>query len=267
MARADKIRGGPIAAGNFFARTFVGLLGLGAVAWGGTLLPLFWQQAPLNRVSAEVLQGHTFRAQSLLDLAQQAASAGHSAFCNPATLHDAIIVRLVALEEAIATSDQTIIHSAYDPLYDATRAALTCSPTDSFAWLTLFWLEVGKHGYAADDARYMRLSYALGPNEGWIAHWRNQLAFAVFERLPTDLADEALDEFIKLVDTGPIYRQVYDQAAAIFTNAAPAVQSRIVEHLATADSVPRQVFARTLYDKGLDVTIPGIDFTPARPWR
>ena len=53
----------------------------------------------------------------------------------------------------------------------------------------------------AENANYLRLSYALGPNESWIALWRNRLAFSLFERLPTDLSDDALDEFIKLVDT------------------------------------------------------------------
>jgi len=227
------------------------------------LLPLFWQQAPLHRVTSEVLQGRTFNMQSLLEEAQQATVADHSSFCGPTMLHDAVVLRLAALEEAIAAADQTHIDSAYGPLYDATRMALACSPADPFVWLTLFWLEVGKHGYEADYANYLQLSYALGPNEGWIALWRCRLAFSVFEQLPANLADDAIDNFIKLVET----RQLYPETVAIFVSAAPAAQSRIVEHLTTAKAIPRQIFARMLYDRGLDVTIPGVDARPTRPWR
>ena len=74
------------------------------------------------------------------------------------------------------------------------------------------------------------------------------------------LADDALDEFVKLVDTG----QLYQQTAAIFANADPAVQSRIVEHLKSAKAMSRQTFAKVLYDKGLDVNIPGVEMPSAR---
>jgi len=263
MATLDKARGGSTWAALFFARTFVFLLGLGAVAWGGSLLPQFWQQAPVKRLTAEIIRGATFKMPWLLNEIQAAAAPDQSSFCNPTMLHDAVILRLAALETALATADQAHIVSAYGPLHDATKAALACSPADPFAWLTLFWLEVGRHGYEAADANYLRLSYALGPNEGWIARWRSKLAFGLFDRLPADLADDALDEFIKLVDT----RQLYQEMAAIFAAASPAAQSRIVERLKNAKAIPRQTFARLLYDKGLDVTIPGIDFTPTRPWQ
>jgi len=65
------------------------------------------------------------------------------------------------------------------------------------------------------------------------------------------------------VDTG----QLYSETAAIFASAAPAVQSRIVAQFATAKPIPRRNFARMLYNRGLDVTIPGVDSRPARPWQ
>jgi hypothetical protein len=92
---------------------------------------------------------------------------------------------------------------------------------------------------------------------------RSRIAFALFARLPSDLANDAIDDFVKLVDTG----QLYSETAAMFANAAPAVQSRIAAHLATAKAIPRRNFARTLYDRGLDVTIPGVDSRPARSWQ
>lgn len=263
MAIRSEGRGGPMAAAHFLVRTFVCLVGLVAVAWGGAFLPSLWRQAGPKRVSSEILQGHTYKMPALLNEAQQAAAANPFQLCDPAALHDAVILRIAAFDLTVPRTNQTDADPAYGSLFDATRKALACSPADSFAWLTLFWLQIGKHGYDDGAAKYLRLSYALGPNEGWIMLWRSKLALAVFERLPTDLASDALDDFIKLVETGQLYRET----ATIFADAAPAVQRRIVERLKTAKATPSQIFTRLLYDRGLDIVIPGVDFRPARPWR
>jgi hypothetical protein len=264
MAIPNEVRGVRIAPPVYWlARTVVCLLGLGAVAWGGSLLPLFWQQAPPHRVASKILQGHTYKMQSLFDEVQQAAAAERSSFCNPTELHDTVILRISILDQATAAANQTLIDSAYGPSYEASRKALSCMPADPFVWLTLFWLDASKHGFEPASANYLRLSYALGPNEAWIALWRSRLAFALFDRLPADLADDAIDEFVKLVDTGTLY----PETAAIFAAASPIAQSRIDEHLKTAKAIPRQLFARALSDRGLYVNIPGVDTTPARPWQ
>ena len=147
-------------------------------------------------------------------------------------------------------------------LLDVTRRALVCAPADPFVWLTLFWLEAGKSGLSSDNARYLRLSYALGPNEGWISLWRAKIAFALFEQLPADLADDALDEFVKLIDT----QRLYSETATIFANATPVVQKRIIDHLKNGAAIPRGIFARTLYDMGLDVKIPDTVIPGLRSW-
>jgi hypothetical protein len=247
----------------FLLRTCVCLLGLAAIAWGGSVLPLFSQEAPLNRITAEVLQGHAFKTQTLLGEARKADTDEPSSFCTLAQSRDAVILHLALLDDALRAGNQTLIDSAYAPLYDATRRALACVPTDSFAWLTLFWLEAGKRGLAPENVNYLRLSYVLGPNEGWIALWRCKLAFAVFEQLPADLADDALDDFINLVDTA----RLIPQAAAIFASASPAAQSKMAAHLQAAKGNTRQWFANALRDKGLDVVIPNVQTSQAPPWR
>jgi hypothetical protein len=85
---------------------------------------------------------------------------------------------------------------------------------------------------------------------------------AVFTQLPENLADDAVNEFVGLVNTG----QLYQETATIFTSAAPAAQKRIVTQLKSAGSIQRQIFARTLYDEGVDVDIPGVA-KPTRPWQ
>ena len=171
-------------------------------------------------------------------------------------------LRLAIVTDAIAGTDPSLVASAYAPLYDATRTALACAPANSFAWLILFWLDAAKHGLRPDNLTYLRLSYALSPNEEWIALWRNRLALAVFPQLPADLADDAINEFIELVHTG----QLFQQTATLFARAVPTVQKRIVTQLNTLQSIQREAFARALRDNGVDVDIPGVA-KPTRPWQ
>jgi len=245
----------------YLLRAFVGLLGLGAIVWGGVLLPLFWEQAPLGRVALEIVRGRTFKIQSLDD-AVRAVAAKRPTFCNPTERHDEVVVRMAMVNEALAKTDRALVRSLYDPLRDATRASLECSPADSFAWLTLYWLDTAKYGATPENERYLRLSYATGPNEGWLGSWRFRLAIATFDQLPPDLASDAIAEFVRLVDAG----WLQSEAAQIFVDARPAVQKRIVAELAQAKPATRQSFGRTLYDLGQNFDIPGFE-QPTRPWR
>lgn len=248
-----------LAAAHVLARTLTCLLGLAALAWGSFEFPLFWRQAPLDRVASEILQGHNFTTPLLTDEAAQIAGAEKASFCNPTALRDAAVIRLAIVDNMMA--EHRTPTSAYRALNQATRAALSCAPADSFEWLTLFWLDFGGHGVTATNAVFLRLSYALGPNEGWIALRRNRLAIALFPQLPSDLADDAVDEFVKLVNTGGLY----SETAAIFSSAAPAVQKRLADAVGSAKPVPREIFARTIYDRGLDIDVPGVE-KPSRPW-
>lgn len=242
-------------------RIFTCLLGLGGIAWGGFLFPLFWQQASLDRAASAIIQGDSFKMQRLLYDVQKAATVDRSSVCNPTASRDMVAFRLAILDDAMAMKNKALAAAAYRPLYDATRYALSCNPADSFEWLTLFWLDLTKKGFTSENAEFLRLSYALAPNEGWIAIRRSRLAIALLPKLPADLAGDAISEFVKLVDTGSLYAET----AALLANAPPAVQKRLAEALSSAKPVPREIFARTLTDKGLDVDIPGVH-KPTRPW-
>jgi hypothetical protein len=244
-------------------RVVICLLGIAAIAWGVFELPLFWQEATPRLVASKLLQGETFKTQLLLSQAQLAEDADRQPFCDPSRLRSLVALRLFILNESIAAANQTLIASSYEPVYNAARKALTCAPTDSFLWLTLFWLDGIKHGLEQSNANYLRLSYALGPNEAWIALWRIRLAFRLFEKLPPDLSADAIDDFIMLVKTG----QLYWQTAGMFKDASPVIQNRIVEQLKTSNVTFRRAFARTLHDRGTDVIIPGVETPDVRPWR
>lgn len=248
--------------GPVLTRCFSCLLGLGAVVWGGLELAQFSAQAPLDRIAAEILQGQNFTEPVLLGESRRIVAAKNGSLCNPTVLHDALVIHLGLMNDAIASKDRTRIAAAYEPLDKAIRTSLSCAPADSFAWLILFWLDLSKHGFTPQNSVYLRLSYAFGPNEGWIALRRNRLVIPLFARLPPDLRNQATDEFVKLVDTAALY----PETTAIFASAAPAVQGELAAALKSAKPYPRRIFAQALASNGLDVDIPGIDRPPPRPW-
>jgi hypothetical protein len=81
--------------------------------------------------------------------------------------------------------------------------------------------------------------------------------------LPTDLANDAVSEFVRLVNTER-YRW---QIAGIFKDASPTIQSRVVDRLENATLTSRVAFAKTLHDQDMDIEIPGVEKPDARPWR
>jgi len=262
MATPNETRGARPSATQVLARIFFIVVGLGAIGWGGFFLPIFWRQSPTHYVAVAYMQGRGFSDQVLLNQAQRVAAAVDSPFCDPTELHDAVMLRLAILNNAIAAANPTLITSGRDALNDTTRRAISCAPADAFAWLTLFWLDASRKGITPDNANYLRMSYTTGPNEAWIGLWRNRLAIASLAQLPPDLSDDAIDEFIKLVDT----ERAYPEMAASFAGATAVVQGRIVDHLKNASVTSRQVFARVLYDRGLDVKIPDVGVPWLRPW-
>src|SRR6185312_11066251 len=115
------------------------------------------------------------------------------------TLGRAAIVHLRQAELAFATDNRRAIDARLATLSGAIDDALANAPSDPFLWLVRFWLDNTRNGFDASHLRELRMSYALGPNEGWIAVKRSRLALAAFPGLTPTLADSAVAEFSGLV--------------------------------------------------------------------
>ena len=118
-------------AAHVWVRAFFFMLGLAAVAWAHPS-PAVLVRRTADRTAAEILQGHTFKAKSSL-LAEErlAEEVQQTSVCNPTDLHNAVILRLGVLNEAIAAADQSLIESYSGNLYDAVQKALFCGPANS----------------------------------------------------------------------------------------------------------------------------------------
>jgi hypothetical protein len=129
------------------------------------------------------------------------------------------------------------------------------APADPFLWIAVYWFDKFRDGFRVEQLDELRMSYRLGPNEGWIAIKRNPVVFEIFDELPTDLADDAIREFARILEAG-----LYDTAVDILTGAAWPQRNVILPRLANVTYRHRLAFAKVLHARELDdLVVPGID--------
>src|ERR1019366_8525833 len=138
------------------------------------------------------------------------------------------------------------------------RSSLSCVPADPFLWLALYSVEVTENGFKPDYLKYLRMSYRLGPHEGWIVLKRNPLAFTVFQQLPPDLGENAINEFVAML----LDSHFSDQAAEILIGPAWQEREQILSNLTRIGDVDRKRFADVLQRRGYDLNVPGIGLAP-----
>ncbi|MGA8615492.1 MAG: hypothetical protein WB760_28195 [Xanthobacteraceae bacterium] len=243
------------------ARLFAVALGLVACAWGAATFPIFWSQISIERIADAIVDRDTFKPLSLNPLLPTVDQIELSNYCRPEAVHSAAIVRLRLAEDALANAQRDVIDTRLGALEDAVRRSLACSPSDPFLWMILAWLDQTRQGFRPEQVAYLRLSYKLGPYEGWIADRRNRLALSIFERLPPDLADAVVHEFAGMVNS-----QFDEQAIAILTGPGWPIHDRLLAGLKDIALHRRQELAKELYAAGYDVALPGIAPPAARPW-
>ena len=168
------------------ARIFVVVVGSAAVVWGLVTLPIFWRQSTLERIAQSIIRGESYRRDALAAVFPLVETTEKATFCDANAVRGAAIIRLRIAElgqtENAEEKSDTDIHAAINSVVQA----LSCSPADSFLWFALYWLKSAQHGFSPEDLKYLRLSYQLGPNEGWIALKRNGVTFAMLQQLPSE---------------------------------------------------------------------------------
>ena len=236
-------------------RIFVAVFGSAAIVWGVVTIPIFWRQAPIEYVAHHIIRGEPYKIDVLLRQMPAIEAAENSKTCRPVALWSAAIIRLRMVELVRSNEEgKPIDTAAIDNLNNSIRRSLSCSAAEPFLWLILYWVESTQNKLKQGYSKYLRMSYQLGPNEGWIAIKRNPAAFADYESLPSDLATNAISEFLALINS-----EFYDEAVDIFSGPGWQFRDAIILRLATLPYRNREAFARAVYMRGVDVEIPGIE--------
>lgn len=247
--------------GLILARLFMLAVGAAAIGWTIAVMPKFRASAPIGDVATRIIAGEIYKPDVLQALAAGLDNSPASALPS-SILSKAAIIRLRQAENAIAVDDRQIIDARLVALRRAIDEALMNAPYDPFLWLVLFSLDNTRSGFRPAHLRYLQMSYALGPNEGWIAVKRNRIALEAFSALPPDLAEMAISEFVGLVRS-----RFSREAADIAAGPARPIRALLFARLREIKEVDRQAFAKLLYDRDLDdIPVPGIEPPPQRPW-
>jgi hypothetical protein len=237
----------------------VGLLGIG---WCAVCLPLSWQSSALERTAGHIIDGDPFQVATLTELLPTIESIEGHDYCQPAAVRGAAIVRLRLFEEAFSAGERQLLDEYMNSLDNSVRLGLRCSPSDAFLWLALYRVESVRNGFTGHYLNYLRMSYRLGPNEGWVALKRNAYAFSIYQQLSPDLRDATINEFVGLVRSG------FDRETAdILEGPGWKARELLLARLSDVNTRNRQRFANMLYRDGFDVAIPGIPAYEPRPWR
>ena len=239
------------------ARSFVIILGCIGVAWGIVEIPVFWQNSSIERIATQIIAGNTFKVETLAQQLPITEGIKKAALCRPAALRSAAIIELRMMEIAALANNRQNLVDQHKSLVDVIRSSLSCAPADPFLWLALYSVEMSENRFRPDLLKYLRLSYRLGPHEGWIALKRNPLAFAAFQQLSPDLREAAVNEFAAmLVDS-----QFSDQAAEILIGPAWPERELILSNLTRLSETDRRRFADALYTRGY-ANLPGVGLAP-----
>ncbi|WP_445216156.1 hypothetical protein ACKWRH_28075 [Bradyrhizobium sp. Pa8] len=239
--------------GSLLVRVLVVGLAQIAIVWGCWTLPLFWNQGFDESVAREIVSGRAFRPEVLSRLKSDLDAIEQSTYCRASATRSAAIIRLRIAEQTLSMDKPGTVDQEFDALRRALFTTLSCSPADPFSWLALFWLSNNQIGFKSENLEYLRLSYELGPSEGWIALKRNHIAFSVFEALDPVLAKMTIKEFIQILNTG-----LYMEAVEIFTGPAWRVRDQILPLLTQVPIRNREVFANVLRNRGYEVIVPGV---------
>lgn len=243
-------------------RLFISSFGIVAIVWAVIVLPRFWTEAAAYQAASRIIAGDVYSQESLAALAASLESDGKS-WVHPAALGPASIIQLRQTEEAIARGGRGDSKSRLLTLDRAISNSLTSSPYAAYQWLAFYWTENRLNGFNPRYLQYLRMSYEVGPLEGWVALKRSRIALGLYAALTDDLKAAALSEFVALVRS-----QFYADAAEIVSNSTPVVRELLFAQLVQLKEANRQTFVKLLYEKGLvDKPIYGVVTSPSRPWR
>jgi hypothetical protein len=237
---------------------------LGCTLLGWSLLNLiaFWRTGDSERMASEIIGGRSFQTELVSARLAEAEAPDALGLCRASARRAAAILRLYLYEDAFAAGRTDLVDGRLTDLDRDLRGALHCIPSDSYLWLLLFSTENAANGFRPEYLGYLRMSYELGPHEGWISLKRNPVAIAMLTALDAKLSRAVFDEFASMVANG-----LYEETAAIFTNANPTIRSQLLNSLVEVPLVNRERFSRVL-DKDLPfVPVPGVARESDRPWR
>jgi hypothetical protein len=246
----------------FVLRVGLAALGCAAIVWGSFFFVISWPQATVERAAARIIDAETYRLSDLKHLRSMAMEMQDTGPCRPLIARSAAIIQLRLAEIETAQPQPGEPEKELEQARAQIARSLACSPADPFLLMSLFWLNTLQFGFNSADLDLLRLSYRLGPNEGWVGLRRFSLALAVIKQLPPELVRAMVDDFVNLVGAA-IYPQMVDR----FIPADLATRKMLLSALDRLSDFHRRNFAAYMKSSGIETPAFEGEKREPRPWQ
>ena len=175
----------------------------------------------------------------------------------------AAIVRFGLVDQAILAEKQKPPGPVVDQLEASIRRSLSAAPADSFLWLALFLATRHEGRIAAKtDFGFLRMSYRVGPHEGWIAGRRNISPSTISRSFPRIWLTRPSRNSRDLVVSGYI-----NTAAKVLVGPGWPIHEMLLRRLEDAPVEARRQLAFVAKARGYDIEVPGVERPEPRPWQ
>ena len=236
--------------------------GVACGVWALVVLPAIWRGRDLWPVAMRIMAGEIFKSGTLDALRPKIDAVLGTSLPQPASVQSAAMIDFRLAELELDTANVLAGNPKFVRAEASIRSALGVEPTDAFLWTALFWLGRTQYGYRESDLGFLRMSYAQGRHEGWIALRRNLMAVPLLPLLPADLARDVVSEFRNLVTSG------YTAGAAeILTGPGWPQRDVLLSAIADAPDDDKRHLDDAIYNLGFDAPIPGLPPHGSRPWK
>lgn len=211
----------------------------------------------IARLAKRVAAGENYDAQLLRHFIEANTPTPRQS-CNPTVLRHLLILQLSVADASTHTADIQLADADTAALGSISQTLLTCSPADSFAWLSQYWHETRTKGFGPAAITFIDNSFRYAPHEGWIQIVRAPMAFMAFDALTPALKRAALNDFIDIFDAN-----LFATSAIFYKNAPASVRRLLLDELCAKDEEARKIFKARLED--LDLTVRHPCFQDDRP--
>lgn len=244
-----------------FLRALLLLFGLAGIFWSRNALPSFWLTTPARDIIGRIIADERFKPGLLAESLARMKNAPQPAIRQPELTQGEAVLALRTAEEAMQRRSSAEVDYEVEMAEDLVRASLSVTPSDSFLWLMLYSMETRRSGFDSANTIYLDQSYAVGPNEGWIAVRRNRLSLAVLSQLRASTQRTAVSEFSAMVDSDFIEEAVVNLMTVGWVH-----RDRLIKSLEGTDLASRRMLAKRLSVDVPNLRIPGAEMED-RPWR
>ena len=240
-------------------RALLALGALSAATYAVGRIPVEVEADPLVALSSRLVGGLDFDVKALTPFEPVIRKVEDDPACgqlrNPAS-----VFRIYRMQQAAGSGDSAAAFENGEQAVKNLRAKLACGPQDGNSWFNLFLLESALSGRAGRNLPFLRMSYEVAPNEGWISQTRAPIAIAFLRNLDPDLRARVEAEYVHVARDAP------DTAAEIFAKTNEANRALLLPLFERVPVETRKLISDKLAEGGTDVRIPGVP-DPTNPFR